>query len=346
MRAYSLAASGLIASLFAACGWGLSSRPGGPPDRTSDGPFTEAPIALSQGAPSKAPPRDLPGVNTGGLEGREKQDWWELVTSLYAPCSDAAVPVAQCIEEKRACAPCTPMAQLLADQIRAGTAKANAKAAVAARFSPDLVKDVQVGDAPSRGPANAPVTIVVFSDFQCPACKSALPMLETVAAAHSREVRLAHKFYPLPKHTRSKDAAYAAIGAHKQGKYWQMEKIIFEHQETLSDQDLAGFATTLGLDLPRWHADRTAPETKAWVERDVRDGETAGLTHTPFVLINGRLFDPAYFRYDRDLDPWVVTEVQLVRAGHGAKGTPPAIVEPAPPASASSLPAPSAAPAR
>jgi protein-disulfide isomerase len=311
-----------LLALLCACSWGLSPRSKKQAEQPE--PSTEPVIALTQGTPARTPARDLPGVDTSKLDAREKGEWWELATSLYSPCKEQAVPVAQCIEEKRPCAACTPMAQLIADQIHAGTAKSNTKAAVAARFSPDLVVDVPLRDSPSRGPADAAVTIVVFSDFQCPACKATLPMLETEAAAHSSELRLVHKFYPLPKHTRSKDAAYAAVAAMKQGKFWEMEKLLFENQDTLSDQDLDGFAGKLGLDMGRFHADKAAPETRGLVERDIADGEAAGLTHTPFVLINGRLFDVAYFKYDRDLDPWIVTEVTLAMAKRAGKEAPPA----------------------
>ncbi len=315
-----------LLALIGACGWGLSprARKEAEPDPTT----TPAVIALAQGTPSKSPPRELAGVDTSKLDAREKGEWWELSTSLYSPCKDQAVPVAQCIEEKRPCAACTPMAQLIADQIHAGTAKSNTKAAVAARFSPDLVIDVPLRDSPSRGPENAPVTIVVFSDFQCPACRATLPTLETEAAAHSSEVRLVHKYYPLPKHPRSKEAAYAAVAATKQGKFWEMEKLLFENQETLSDQDIDGFASKLGLDMGRFRADKAAPETRALVERDIADGEAAGLTHTPFVVINGRLFDVAYFKYDRDLDPWIVTEVKLAMAKKAGREPAPAKVAP------------------
>jgi len=310
-------------ALLTACSWGLSPRSDHETSESDLAPQADPAVALREGVAVSTPPRELAGVDTSKLEDRERKEWWDLVSTLYAPCKEEAVPVAQCVEEKRGCAACTPMAQLLADQIHAGTAKSNAKAAAAARFSPDLVLDVPLRDSPSKGPENAPVTIVVFSDFQCPACRATVPVLETEAAAHSMEVKLVHKFYPLPKHPRARDAAYAAIAARKQGKYWEMEKLLFDNQESASDQDFDGFAAKLGLDLNRFHADRASSETKAIVDRDVADGEKAGLAYTPFVLINGRLFDVAYFKYDKDLDPWIVTEVKLAGGSKGAALTVP-----------------------
>jgi protein-disulfide isomerase len=214
------------------------------------------------------------------------------------------------------------MTQLVADQIGRGIPKSNAKAAALIRFGADTVKPLPLRDSPAKGAANAPVTIVVFSDFECPACQAAVPLLEEAQDARPNDVRLVHKFYPLPKHLRAKDAAYAAIAAMKQGKYWQMEELLFENQEALSDQDLERYAAELKLDIERFRKDKAAPETKAMVERDVQDGEDAGLRYTPFIFINGRLFDSDHFRLDRDLDKWIQTEVELAKAAAASKPAP------------------------
>jgi protein-disulfide isomerase len=210
------------------------------------------------------------------------------------------------------------MAQLVADQVAGGATKTSAKAAALARFGAEPVKDVPVRDSPAKGPANAPVTIVVFSDFQCPSCKAAMPLLAAVQKKNDKQVRLVHKFYPLSKHLRARDAAYAAIAAMKQGKYWAMEELIFDNQEALADQDLERYAAEIGLDLDKFRADRAAADTKAIVDRDIQDGDAAGLTGTPFIFVNGRLFDPAHFRLDRDLERWVATEIELVGSGSAA----------------------------
>lgn len=290
------------------CGLGLSSRGEG--------------VETGVGLGSKTTPRAengsdpaLKGVDLSALSTtRQQQEFWEVAGSLFAPCPDQAVPLPQCVSEERPCAACTPMTQVVADQIGRGAPKSNAKAAALARFGTDTVKAIPLHDSPAKGPANAPVTIVVFSDFECPACRAAVPLLSDMQDAYAEHVRLVHKFYPLPKHTRAKGAAYAAIAAMKQGKYWEMEELLFENQEALSEQDLERYAAELKLDMDRFKKDAASAETKAIVERDMKDAEDAGLAYTPFIFVNGRQFDSAYFRLDRDLEKWIETEVELAGA--------------------------------
>lgn len=303
-----LALSFAVSLVLAGCGLGLSSRGDVPQGATGAGKPGSAPIET--GAEASLKGVDLSALTTS----RQQKEFFEVAGSLFAPCADQAVPLPQCIEEERPCAACRPMTQVVADQLGRGAPKANAKAAALARFSPEAVKTIPLHDSPSRGPAKAPVTIVVFSDFECPACQAAVPFLTDVQEAHAEHVRLVHKFYPLPKHTHAKGAAYAAYAAMKQGKYWEMEELLFENQESLGEQDLERYATELKLDLDRFRKDKSSPEAKAMVERDMKDAEEAGLAYTPFIFVNGRLFDSAFFRLDRDIEQWIATEVELASA--------------------------------
>lgn len=308
-----LALGAVLALAATACGLGLSPRP----ERA--GSASSASVAGGSSDPGDAPsgagaPRPLPGLDTSGLSQREHKAFWQAASRAFAPCPEHAVSLVACLEESRPCAGCRPMAELLAKQIQRGSSASEAELAAEVRFSASAVRKVEVRDSPAKGPRDAPVTIVVFSDFQCPACRAALPIIEEAAALHAKDVRLVHKFYPLPKHTQAKPAAYAAIAAMRQGKYWEMERVLFANQAALSERDLEGYAADLGLDLARFRADLKDPTVHAMVERDRADGEAVELTHTPFVLINGRLFDPAYFRWDVDLEPWIRSEAELARS--------------------------------
>ncbi len=308
-----------LATLAIGCSLGLSPRPHAKDSAANEPARAEVAATPIPRAPD--PPRDLPGVDTTSLQDARKQVFWDVANRLYAPCSEQAVTLVQCIEERRSCDACLPAANVLVDQVKRGVAKAQAAAAVNSRFSPDVVRKVTVGASPTRGSEDAPVTIIVFSDFQCPACGATVPLLDSLMEHHRNDVRLVHKFYPLKKHTRARPAAYAAVAAMKQGKYWEMEKIIFENQEALSDEDLERYAERIGLDIVRYRVDVSSPATQEVVDRDVEAGDTVGVAHTPYILINGRVFDPAYYKYDRDLEPWVAMEAQLVRNQHkeGAK---------------------------
>jgi protein-disulfide isomerase len=274
-------------------------------------PGPPAPLPVESGAPG-----ELRGVDTAQLNPREKQLFWALVHELYAPCPSEAVSVAACVREGRSCAACAPAARMLASKARAGGAREDIVAAYAIRFGP-TVASVPAGDSPTRGESDAPVTVVVWSDFECPACKATLPRLEEQLDKVSRDVRLVHKMYPLGR---------AALAAHLQGKYWAMEKTLFEHQDKLEEPDLLGYARSLGLDQKRFKADMAGQKVKGMLERDKADAKAAGLDGTPFVLINGRHFDFELFKLEEDLVDWVKTDVELAGQPLGAVApTPPRV---------------------
>ncbi|MFT3767206.1 MAG: thioredoxin domain-containing protein [Minicystis sp.] len=255
-------------------------------------------------------PKALPGLEGIELDTRDNNTFWALVSQLYAPCPSEAVSIAQCIEESRPCAACRPAARLLAEKVQAGITGDQARELYAVRFGPNL-KEVDPADSPSLGPSDAPITIIVFSDFECPHCRHAMPLLDRALQKFSPRVRLVHKFYPLRQHSHAEAAARAAIAAHNQGKYWEMEKVLFGHQADLGDSDLERYAKELGLDMKRFRNDLQDKRTTKILERDHADGERAGLSGTPFILVNGREFDSTYFHVDPDLDAWIRLELEL-----------------------------------
>src|SRR5262249_49800961 len=135
--------------------------------------------------------------------------------------------------------------------------------------------------------------------------------IDELLAKHPRDVRLVHKFYPLSKHPMAPGAAKAAIAALNQGRYWEMEHVLFGHQHALTEADLEKYAADLKLDMDRFRTDVRSDATKATLEQARADADVAGLTGTPFILINGREFDTAFFRLDTELEPWINLEVEL-----------------------------------
>ncbi len=272
-------------------------------------PHLETPEPSDSASPA---PKGLPGVDTASLSGREKQAWWRLVAQLYSPCAEQAVSLSQCVQESRACKACTPMAQFLADRIHKGQTSVDAEAAAALRFGPD-VKTIDVAGAPSRGPATAPLTIVVWLDLQCPACRHTEPLLQEFQQKHPNEVRVVHKIYVLPKHaTYGLPAAKAAIAAYRQGKFWEAERVLFDAQNEIEEGTVTVDQTIkkLGLDMKRYAADVDSKETSDYIERDMKQADEAGLRATPLVFLNGRHFDQDYFRFD-ELEEWLKLEVEL-----------------------------------
>jgi protein-disulfide isomerase len=270
--------------------------------------FTPEPLPSIAGGPV-TPPRQLPGVDTSALSDREKEGWWRLVSRLYAPCPDQAVSVAECVEQQRPCGGCAPLARFIAERMHSGDSTADAETAAAARFGPD-VRTVDPADSPSKGPASAPVTIVVWSDFECPACGRMVPLLDEVTHKHPNDVRLVHKFYPLAKHPNAHKAALAAWAAQRQGKYWEYERKLFADQTRMSDADLVRHAKDVGLDMQRFEADRASDAAEKTVARDKAAADAAGLSGTPHIVINGRKF-MAFEDPMADLEKWIQLELEM-----------------------------------
>jgi len=147
--------------------------------------------------------------------------------------------------------------------------------------------------APMLGPENAAVTIVEFSDFQCPYCKRVDPTLEQIRQAYGDKVRIVFKHNPLPFHTQAPAAHAAAEAAHRQGKFWEMHDLILNNQRELTPAKFEEYAAKLGLDLEKFNKDRESEEVKKRIEADTNEAQRVGILGTPGFLINGRFFSGA-----------------------------------------------------
>ena len=150
------------------------------------------------------------------------------------------------------------------------------------------VFSISTKDQPSLGSANAAVTIVMFTDYQCPSCASIHPALERVVKENAGKVRLVTRDFPLSQHAEAFKAAEAAEAAREQGKYWEYIHVLMQNQSTLGVDKLKSFAGELGLDRARFDAALESGKFAEMVQRDVDDGMKLGLKGTPSVFINGR----------------------------------------------------------
>jgi protein-disulfide isomerase len=147
-------------------------------------------------------------------------------------------------------------------------------------------------DGPSRGPAAAPVTIIEFSDFQCPACIAAEPAVKQVLAGYGDKVRFVYRDFPLEFHPLAQKAAEASQCAQQQGKYWDMHDRLFATQgKGLEVPALKSAAKDLGLDTAKFDACLDKGETAATVQGHMKAGMAAGVKATPTFFINGRLYE-------------------------------------------------------
>ncbi|MCA9688084.1 MAG: thioredoxin domain-containing protein [Myxococcales bacterium] len=143
------------------------------------------------------------------------------------------------------------------------------------------------GDEPSIGPADAPITIIEFSDFQCPYCSRAAPDLKSAVDSFGDEVRVIFKQLPLRMHSQAVPAARAALAAHRQGKFWEMHDKLFGNQRALSDENFAVWAGELGLDVAQFKKDYADKAIATQVDQDYAAGSRVGCTGTPCFVVNG-----------------------------------------------------------
>jgi protein-disulfide isomerase len=266
-----------------------------------------APVACGGGAgdPTTADQDvELPGVDTHEFTPREKHEFSTYVKELPAPCPAVAVPIAQCVIEKRACPPCLQAAQTVAKAVREGMARDQVEGIYKERFDAASAKAISLEGSPSRGPETAPVTLVEFADFECPFCQRIAPELDALWEKRQTAVRFVYKFMPLAMHPHGESAARAAIAAQAQGKFWEMHDQLFTHGEHLEDADILKYAAAIGLDLERFRADLQSPATKARLDADRKLGDTLQVKGTPTIFINGREYDSKL-----DLGDWLDGEI-------------------------------------
>ena len=273
----------------------------------------------------------LPGIDTSAMTPRERHEYSSLVSDLLAPCPNVPVSIAQCVLEKRACTACLQAAKSIAHAVREGASEEQIQAAFKARFDPSGQKVLPLAGSPTRGPDDAKVTIVEFADFECPHCRAAVPMIDAVMAAHPDKVKLVYKFVALPMHVRAEPAARAAWAAAQQGKFWEMEHLLFERQDHLEQGDLERYAHILKLDVAKWKVDMESTAAKDRLAEDHRLEEDLKLKGTPTLYVNGRELD---IEADEILEERVASELGIAPAGAPA-------ASPSAAPSASALAAPS-----
>jgi len=162
-----------------------------------------------------------------------------------------------------------------------------------ARRAPAEVAQLRLEGAPSRGPESAPVTVVEFTDFECPYCLRAQPSIERLREEYPDSVRVVFKHFPLSFHKRAINAHRAALAAGEQGKFWEMHDLIFENPRALDADAMKRHARSLGLDEARFEQSFASKRLAERIDRDVAEGRAAGVRGTPAFFINGRLLSGA-----------------------------------------------------
>lgn len=185
--------------------------------------------------------------------------------------------VAQFVKQEKA-------RKVLADLIETLKTKHGAKVTLP---PPEVARIEVAATGPSRGPAQAKVTIVEFSDFECPFCSRAIPTVEKVMKDYDGKVRLVFRHFPLEMHPKAEKAAEAGACAADQNKFWEMHDRMFKDQSKLNVPDLKKTAHDLGLDSARFDKCLDQGEKRALIDADLKAGSEAGVNGTPAFFING-----------------------------------------------------------
>lgn len=241
----------------------------------------------------------LPGLDLKRLTPAQQKTLLSVLRDSECPCG-CPMQLAQCRVEDPACSQSLALSTQLVE-----AAAANKSAAQLRKILADspLVKAASQRDrilldpvplnilgAPVKGPAAAKVTIVEFSDFQCPFCVKAIPQLEALMKAFPNDVRLVYKQFPLDQHSQAALASRASLAAHAQGKFWPLHDRMYANSRAINRETVLAWAKELGLDMPKFLKIFDAPDTQAQVDRDIADGGRAGVSATPTIYINGKKY--------------------------------------------------------
>ena len=152
----------------------------------------------------------------------------------------------------------------------------------------DFNYNISIDGLPFKGPADAPVTIAVFDDYQWPYCARLEPLFQQVLDKYPNNVKLVVKNFPLSSHKFAYKAASAALAANVQGKFWEFHSALLKNYNAINDAKIQDIAKELGLDMEKFNKDMQSPAIKSLIERDITNGRKAGVLGTPTVFINGK----------------------------------------------------------
>ncbi|OAD21241.1 DSBA oxidoreductase [Candidatus Thiomargarita nelsonii] len=153
----------------------------------------------------------------------------------------------------------------------------------------EFIQKIDISERPFKGSKEAPVTIAVFSDYQCPYCARLEPVLQQVLNKYPKDIKIVLKHFPLPMHKFARKASAATLAAAKQGKFWQFHEETFKNLRTLNDAKVQKIAQELGLNLEQFNNDLKDPAIQKRINEDINNGRQAGVRGTPAIFVNGKL---------------------------------------------------------
>jgi protein-disulfide isomerase len=240
----------------------------------------------------------LPGVDLSGLSPAAQKAALAILRSEGCNCG-CNQKIAECRMKDQSCGTSRRLAGFVIQELNAGKSAEVARADLhkfAAEPPPVLEKPVKLSIAgdPMKGPADARVTVVEFSDFQCPYCAIAVGEANKLLQKFPKDVRLVFKQFPLDIHSQAAMAAEAALAAQAQGKFWELHDRMYANYRAISAPRILAWGQEIGLDMNRFRADLTGRKYAARVAAEEQEGEKAGVEGTPTFFLNGKRFNGVF----------------------------------------------------
>ncbi len=259
-------------------------------------PFVLAVLCLAQGGWQTA--TTLPGVDLSGLPASSRNAALATLRSEGCGCG-CGMKIAECRTKDPNCAVSRRLSGFVVHELSLGKTGEAVRAELvklASEPPPILEPPVKLSitGAPVMGPTTAKVTIVEFSDFQCPFCARAVGQVNEVLKRFPNDVRVVFKQYPLDSHSQAALAAEAALAAHAQGKFWPLHDKMYAEYRNISRDHILSWAKEIGLDVERLRSELDNHKYAAKVKAEAHEGEDAGVVGTPTFFINGKKLNAVF----------------------------------------------------
>jgi protein-disulfide isomerase len=231
---------------------------------------------------------DLPRIDMTGLTPVQKRAVLKLVREQDCSCQ-CGLKTAECLLADPNCGYSKALAIIAVKGVKDGKSLMEISKLMDASpksHRPKLLEDpvvIPVEGSPVLGPSDAKITMVEFSDFECPYCSAAVKNANAIMAAYPKDIKLIYKQFPLSMHPHAALAAAASLAAKDQGKFWEMHNLLFANFRKLSRENM--------LDVDKFQADLDSGKYKKIIDKDLADGEQAGVYGTPAFFINGKLYN-------------------------------------------------------
>ncbi len=284
--------------ILSACSPACTAPAAGPETTAVPPPATGKDPGTVPADPDKTVPAsevtDAKGVDLSRLTDPQKTTFFQLINSEPSACGKAH-SLAMSLKDDASCRDSLSVSQFIADALASGASVSDIKENLEPLVDSLRPREINIQGRPMYGNERAPVTVVVFADFECPHCRQEAPVLRQAIDQFRGRAKLVYKHFPLGGHVRAKAAAIATVAAMEQGKFWEMHDIVFENQTALEDTDIRKYAQKIGLDMAKFDAAYKVKKGQDLVEADRVEGEKLEISGTPAVFVNGRYMSPYLF---------------------------------------------------